>query len=271
MDKFLTGQAVMQAGESFVATIAKKAIVMGEFANYNTADYQRFWTNLEKELQSDSFIIKPRCSGCSAGVIRLMGASDLEKYVSLVKNKAYVIPADTFIRQHNVVEMELDNVNDFIIEVYLEADSVFIQNNELIYNKHTGWVELTVGVLEGGGKYHALNPSITVAEGSVLSLEEKFQGGTGINITPPPVSIVTEAVREQIKLRIEKVAKALGIENYARIDVFFNVDSEKLFIIEANTLPALTPSTVFYHQALAEEPAVYPLAFLENLLRLKGY
>lgn len=271
MDKFLTGQAVMQAGETFVATIAKKAIVMGEFANYNTADYQRFWTNLEKELQSDSFIIKPRCSGCSAGVIRLMNAADLEKYVFLVRNKAHVIPADTFIRQHSIVEMELDNVNDFIIETYLEADSVVIQNNELIYHKHTGWVELTVGVLESAGKYHALNPSITVAEGAVLSLEEKFQGGTGINITPPPISIVTTTVCQKIKRGIEKVAKALGIENYARIDVFFNVDSEKLFIIEANTLPALTPSTVLYHQALAEEPPMYPLAFLEMLLQLKAY
>ncbi|KAL8529900.1 hypothetical protein ACS0TY_007097 [Phlomoides rotata] len=37
----------------------------------------------------------------------------------------------------------------------------------------------------------SLTPSITVKEtGDILSLEEKFQGGTSINLTPPPLSII---------------------------------------------------------------------------------
>ena len=99
-----------------------------------------------------------------------------------------------------------------------------------------------------------MNPSITIAEGAILSLEEKFQGGTGINLTPPPEEILSSSATGKIKRLVEKAAQALGIQNYARLDVFFNRLTEKMILIEANTLPGLTPSTVIYHQGLAEEP-----------------
>jgi D-alanine-D-alanine ligase-like ATP-grasp enzyme len=61
----------------------------------------------------------------------------------------------------------------------------------------------------------------------------------------------------------------LGIENYARLDIFFNRMTEKMILIEANTLPGLTPSTVIYHQGLAEEPSLTPLALLEKIIASK--
>jgi hypothetical protein len=39
-------------------------------------------------------------------------------------------------------------------------------------------------------------------------------------------------------------------------------------IIEVNTLPALTPSTVLFHQGLAETPKLYPRALLEKIIDL---
>ena len=68
------------------------------------------------------------------------------------------------------------------------------------------------------------------------------------------------------KIRTEKVAQRLGIKGYGRIDAFMNVTSGELIIIEANTLPALTPSTVIFHQALAETPPLYPLKFLKKIV-----
>ena len=99
-----------------------------------------------------------------------------------------------------------------------------------------------------------------------MSLEEKFQGGTGVNITPPPENIISYDQLSCIKSYIEKISKYLSIKNYARIDIFFNNISNKMIVIEINTLPALTPSTVIYHQALLENPSMNPLAFLEYLI-----
>eukprot|EP00976_Prorocentrum_cordatum_P028641 582009-Prorocentrum_minimum.AAC.1 len=59
----------------------------------------------------------------------------------------------------------------------------------------------------------ALSPSVTLRESSaVLSLEEKFQGGTGVNLTPPPAEMVSRAAQEATKRRIARVADTLGIE-----------------------------------------------------------
>ena len=73
-------------------------------------------------------------------------------------------------------------------------------------------------------------------------------------------------MRNYIKNAIQKVAKALNIKNYARIDVFFNIKTQDIVVIEANTLPGLTPSTVIYHQALAQEPPLEPIDFLEKII-----
>jgi D-alanine-D-alanine ligase-like ATP-grasp enzyme len=103
----------------------------------------------------------------------------------------------------------------------------------------------------------------------MLSLEEKFQGGTGINITPPPETILTQTQCDHLRTCIARVAKVLGIDNYARIDLFYNRKTNDLIVIEANTLPALTPATVIYHQALAETPPLFPTDFLNQLIEKK--
>ena len=145
-------------------------------------------------------------------------------------------------------------------------DFIRIQKNELIHQPKEGWIELTCGVLESDGVVHALNPSITVAEGEVLSVEEKFQGGTGVNLTPPPSSIISKKALAGLREQVEEVARALRIENYARLDLFYNIRTGQMYLIEANTLPALTPATVLYQQAVCEEPPMYPRQFLEHLI-----
>jgi D-alanine-D-alanine ligase-like ATP-grasp enzyme len=74
-------------------------------------------------------------------------------------------------------------------------------------------------------------------------------------------------VIETSKRRIERVAEALGIEGFARIDAFLSTSTGEILVIEANTIPGLTPSTVIFHQALQEKPALYPRDFLEKIVR----
>jgi D-alanine-D-alanine ligase-like ATP-grasp enzyme len=69
----------------------------------------------------------------------------------------------------------------------------------------------------------------------------------------------------------EKLAEEIGSKGYARIDAFMNITTGALIIIEVNTLPALTPSTVLYHQALAENPQIFPLELLEKIIKNAGY
>jgi len=270
MDKYLTGLIINQLGDPDILGLPKARLDISRFQNSRSDIYQKIWIELSGYLNSEKLIIKPRSDGCSAGIALLTHAPDLEIYFSYIQKNATFIPAHTFENQKGPMDLPVAfEGQEFLFEPYLETDHIAIKDQNLIHVRRTGWIELTVGVIENQGHYRSFNPSITVAEGAVLSLEEKFQGGTGINLTPPPSEILSKNATEKIKKLIEKAAKALGIQNYARLDIFFNCKTEKMILIEANTLPALTPSTVFYHQALAENPPLNPREFIEILINSK--
>ena len=108
-----------------------------------------------------------------------------------------------------------------------------------------------------------------LAPHAVLTLEEKFMGGTGVNITPPPAESAGEAAAaDRVRQLAAVVANALGMRGYGRIDAFMERGTGRIIVIEANSLPGLTPATVIYHQALAESPPLPPRAFLEEIVSL---
>ena len=45
-------------------------------------------------------------------------------------------------------------------------------------------------------------------------------------------------------------------------------DTGDVMIIEANTVPGMTPSTVLFHQALAMQPPMEPAEFLAHAVHL---
>ena len=278
MDKFETAQAVNRLGVGGIHSANQIVLKISELD-----DAKKSWKILLEKLGSKTIIVKPRADGCSSGIFRLFDEKDLEKYISFVKNKSPFVPAGTFKNQKDIVDMPTTKIHDLLFENFIETDLIKVDGIKLKYIKKTGWIETTVGVVtiprtspqpspyKGEGVIHVMNPSITVAEGEVLSVEEKFQGGTGVNITPIPSNIIKPAVLAKIKERVGIVATGLGIVGYSRIDVFVNVATGEISVIEANTLPGLTPSTVIYHQALAEKVPLFPTKFLESIIKNKGY
>ncbi len=277
MDKFVTGQMINNMHIPEIHSAYQKVVKVKEIK-----DYRNFFAKLLKELKAKTIIVKPRADGCSSGIFRLFDARDLEKYVGFVRKGAHFVPAGTFKNQKDIVDMPTSVVSELLFENFIETDTIKIDGIKLKYMKKTGWVEVTVGVYTyhpafgtppkiGGDEIRVMNPSITVSEGEVLSVEEKFQGGTGVNITPPPASIIKPAILKKIKERIGLVASGVGIEGYARIDAFVKTDTGEVNVIEINNLPGLTPSTVIYHQALAELTPMFPTTFLEQLIKNKGY
>ena len=266
MDKFATGEFIRRANIQGIKVAPQKIITNKTISK---SDIDDLWGSLKKDLGGKTMIVKPKSDGCSTGVVRLYSAKDFKKYFSFVENGAKHIPAGTLYNQDKIVEMPTRKINELLFEKFMETDIVSVSGHKLKYLRRSGWVEVTIGLLEEKGKMHSFNPSITVSEGEVLTLEEKFQGGTGINLTPPPM-IKPKAIARTKRLAKELTEK-IGIRGYARIDAFMNVSSGELSVIEINTVPALTPSTVFFHQALAENPKIFPLALLEKIIKNAGY
>lgn len=76
-----------------------------------------------------------------------------------------------------------------LFEPFIETDAIIVStqsrrsseqcsDESLLWEGKSRWVEVTVGVMGRKNQMRSFSPSITVKEsGSILSLEEKFQGG----------------------------------------------------------------------------------------------
>ncbi|KAA3463737.1 D-alanine--D-alanine ligase [Gossypium australe] len=272
MDKVATSLALEHLKDKGVLTINK---VVKKKEDLLKMPVRQTWNDLISKLQCETLCIKPARDGCSTGVARFC-SEDLAVYAKALDDCLLRIPPNSFSKAHGMIEMPNPPPELLIFEPFVETDEIVLSSKtvsddtqRLLWKEHSRWVEVTVGVIGKRGSMHSLSPSITVKEtGDILSLEEKFQGGTGINLTPPPVSIISNEALGRCKQRIELIANTLQLEGFSRIDAFVNVDSGEVLIIEVNTVPGMTPSTVLIHQALAEQPPVYPHRFFRTLLDL---
>lgn len=223
-------------------------------------EIKHLWQEATSYFGTNDLLIKPQCDGCSAGVLRVQSSIEFMRYITCC-HKGH----KTFKHEHGVIEMP--SYSDyFLLEPFIHTDRISICGTQLHHEYINGWCEMTIGVFEREGLYLAFPPSITVSTHHILSLEEKFQGGTGINITPPPENILSAEALNQVKESVCSVAKILKIKNYARLDLFVECKTGVIQIIEANTLPALTPSTVIFHQALHNSPPLYPKELLSLII-----
>ncbi|KAL2500278.1 D-alanine--D-alanine ligase family [Forsythia ovata] len=273
MDKVATSLALQHLADYGVLTINKDVRRKEDLLKRPICD---IWLELISKLQCETLCIKPARDGCSTGVARLCCDTDLAVYIKALESSLARIPPNSFSKAHGMIEMPIPPPELLIFEPFVETDDIIVSSqssgentHNLLWKGHSRWVEVTVGVIGKCGSMRSLTPSITVKEsGDILSLEEKFQGGTGINLTPPPLSIISDGALEKSKQRMELIANTLQLEGFSRIDAFVNVDSGEVLIIEVNTVPGMTPSTVLIHQALEEQPPMYPQQFFRTLLDL---
>ncbi|KAJ9185445.1 hypothetical protein P3X46_005083 [Hevea brasiliensis] len=273
MDKVATSLALRNLADLGVLTINKEVCKKEDLL---TVPAPGIWNILTSNLQCETLCVKPARDGCSTGVARLCCVEDLAVYVKALGDCHLRIPPNSLSKAHGMIEMPSPPPELLIFEPFIETDEIVFSSksisenaHRLMWKGHSRWVEITVGVIGKCGSMHSLSPSVTIKEtGDILSLEEKFQGGTGINLTPPPTSIVSNEALQKCKQHVELIANTLQLEGFSRIDAFLNVDNGEVLVIEVNTVPGMTPSTVLIHQALAEQPPMYPHRFFRTLLDL---
>lgn len=122
--------------------------------------------------------------------------------------------------------------------------------------------ELTVGVL-GNAEPMAL-PLIEIIPDSrfdFFNYEAKYQPGASQEICPAQVS-------EQVKKKAQEYAvtahKSLQLRGYSRTDMIW--DGEELYLLETNTIPGMTPTSLL-PQAAAEAGLPFS-ALLDRLIEL---
>lgn len=208
-------------------------------------------------------IAKPVDDGCSSAVRKIKNEAELLAFADLIFRKS----------------IELDEAKAALLKVKAKEEfpmkSEFLVEELISKNNAAHFLEITGGMLTSFNKqgkvcYSVFEPSEALSEGEVLSLEEKFLAGQGQNITPARFSKDSEArnlISMQVRAELEKAARLLNINGYARIDAFvriFENNKVEVIFIEVNSLPGMTPATCIFHQAAIE--GLKPYDFIDGIL-----
>lgn len=209
------------------------------------------------------FIAKPVDDGCSSAVKKIKNIGEFEAFCRLIFREGEELDPSASQTLHIKPKEEFPQKKVILVE-------------ELISKKDAQhFLEITGGMLtrynkKGGLEYEVFEASEALADGDVLSLEEKFLAGQGQNITPARYAKnpgERQKVSDQVKAALGGAAKVLGVTGYCRIDAFVRVYKDcraEVIFIEVNSLPGMTPATCIFHQAAINH--YKPYEFIDSIL-----
>ena len=122
-------------------------------------------------------------------------------------------------------------------------EEAFRYDNEAVIEQYIDGREFSVGVMAG----KAL-PVIEIApKVGFYDYKNKYQEGSTVETCPAELH---EEQTKTLQQCAEKVFLALRLKNYARMDFRMDADG-KIYCLEANTLPGMTPTSLLPQEAAA--------------------
>ena len=158
------------------------------------------------------FVIKPNRSGSSFGI-------------KIIKNQKEF---DILISNLEEFKKKLNNHKEILIEEYISGR------------------ELTVSTIKLDNKIHALAVTEIKSKNNFFDYKAKYSKGYAKHILPAKLNKMNYA--KCLKFAT-KVHKLLGCNSIARTDFIFDTKKNKIFFLETNTQPGLTPISLLPEQA----------------------
>lgn len=121
-------------------------------------------------------------------------------------------------------------------------------SSAVIVQEYIAGREFTCGVLDVNGKTQALPPTeIILRSAKFFDYTSKYILGASREITPPklPVQKIKEIQRTALQAH-----RAIGAKGFSRTDIIMN-KSGHLYVLEINTIPGMTATSLLPQQAAA--------------------
>lgn len=129
------------------------------------------------------------------------------------------------------------------IDLLLAIKKAFKEDSEILIESFLDGTEVSVGVIEYGGKVKVLPMTEIVSENDFFDYEAKYEGKSQ-EITPARIS---EDIRSKVAQVAEKVYTILNMSGFSRSE-FIIVNDEPHFL-ELNSVPGLTKESLLPQQA----------------------
>ncbi|HUF61000.1 MAG TPA: D-alanine--D-alanine ligase [Verrucomicrobiales bacterium] len=185
--------------------------------------------DVSKRLMVSVGVPTPAWQMCSRGEERITNALGFPVIVK--PNSQGSTIGLTLVRVPEALPSAIANAAQFGHEIMLEA--------------YVGGREFTVGILDGA----ALAVGEIVAPSEIFDYESKYQRGGAKEVFPADISAAESQEIQELGARVHKVLKLSG---YSRVD-FRRDDAGKLWCLEANNVPGLTPTSLLPQSAKAVE------------------
>lgn len=164
--------------------------------------------------------------------------ADVAKRVARIGYPVMVKPS----RQGSTIGMTKVNVPEALNSAIEEAAAY---DEQIIVEKYVAGAELTVGVI-GNNQPIALPVIEIVPAHEFYDYESKYAPGGSEHIIPARISPAQTAQAQDIALR---AFRALGCRGMARVDLI--IGSDGMCVLEVNTIPGMTPTSLLPEAAKA--------------------
>jgi len=158
------------------------------------------------------FVIKPNKSGSSFGI-------------KIIKNKKEF---NNLISNLEEFKRKLTNHKEILIEEYISGR------------------ELTVSTIKLDKKIHALAVTEIKSKNNFFDYKAKYSKGYAKHILPAKLNKINYVKCLKFATKAHKI---LGCNSLARTDFIFDTKKNKIFFLETNTQPGLTPISLLPEQA----------------------
>lgn len=122
-------------------------------------------------------------------------------------------------------------------------DVAFAIDDEVVVEEYVKGREFSVAVLDG-----RVLPIIEIApKVGFYDYKNKYQAGSAVETCPAEID---EIKTKEMQSYAQRAFKVLRLKSYARMDFLMNAEG-KMFCLEANTLPGMTPTSLLPQEAKA--------------------
>ncbi|WP_226657377.1 D-alanine--D-alanine ligase family protein [Pseudalkalibacillus hwajinpoensis] len=148
-------------------------------------------------------------------------------------------------------------------ELHKGIEEAFRFDNTVILEEFISGTEVTVAVMGAKGEVKALPVVEIVPKNAYYDYESKYAEGGSEHIVPARISeLHTELIQKQSVVAHE----LLGCDTYSRVDYIVPNDGSAPVFLEVNTLPGMTPTSLF--PDAAKEIGYSYEQMIENLVQL---
>ncbi len=201
---------------------------------------------------------------------KLLASSDIEipNYVSLRKGQDYNIVHDEigsskyFVKPHN----QGSSVGTSIVvdksQMEKALDKAYKYSNIALVDEYIAGKEITCGILGSDTPLALPLVEIKPKKGEFFDYDSKYSEGGADEIVPAPIPTdLTKSIQKSALT----VYQLLGCRGFARVDFLLKEDNS-FVVLEINTIPGLTPASLFPKAAYAAG-----ISFRSLITKLIGY